>query len=251
CFADDLLIFSRGDVDSAHVIMDSLDEFIRVSGLVPSIHKSTAFFCNVLNHVKLDILNIMSFAKGELSVKYLGVPLISSRLLNRDCKILVEKAKNHIGDWKNKSLSFAGRLQLLADMEANDAWLWPYAWMQKAPILGNILALNLDNNCNDLFQWRDVNGQMKVFSVKNAWEAIRPRGGEIYGDVGGEGFVASIACWRLMSADLIGDEFYLDFELNFVKSRGDLLEDDNENLKRSDGFRSEDVIDIKKNDYHI
>ncbi|GJU82842.1 hypothetical protein Tco_1285207 [Tanacetum coccineum] len=50
--------------------------------------------------------------EGELPVKYLRVPLISSRLLNKDCKILVEKAKNQIGDWKSKSLSFAGRLQL-------------------------------------------------------------------------------------------------------------------------------------------
>nr|GEZ78074.1 hypothetical protein [Tanacetum cinerariifolium] len=41
-----------------------------------------------------------------------GVPLISSRLLNRDCKVLVESAKNKIRDWKNKSLSFVGRLQL-------------------------------------------------------------------------------------------------------------------------------------------
>nr|GEV79469.1 hypothetical protein [Tanacetum cinerariifolium] len=35
------------------------------------------------------------------------------------------------------------------------------------------------------------------------------------------------------------------------ESRGDLTEDAIENLKRSDGFRSEDVIDIKRNDYHI
>nr|GFA03746.1 hypothetical protein [Tanacetum cinerariifolium] len=35
------------------------------------------------------------------------------------------------------------------------------------------------------------------------------------------------------------------------ESRGDLLEDDIENLKRSDGFRSEDEIKIKKSDFHI
>nr|GEZ07876.1 MAK10-like protein [Tanacetum cinerariifolium] len=34
------------------------------------------------------------------------VPLISSRLLYEDCKILVENVHNRIGDWKNKSLSF-------------------------------------------------------------------------------------------------------------------------------------------------
>ncbi|GKC11117.1 hypothetical protein Tco_1007899 [Tanacetum coccineum] len=56
-------------------------------------------------------MNLRRF-RGELPVKYLEVPLISSRLLNKDCKILVEKARNRIRDWKNKSLSFAGRLQL-------------------------------------------------------------------------------------------------------------------------------------------
>nr|GEX57492.1 MACPF domain-containing protein CAD1 [Tanacetum cinerariifolium] len=79
-------------------------------GLVPSIPKGTDYFCNVLNHVKLAILSIMPFSEGELPVKYLGVPLISSRLLNKDCKVLVEKAKNWIGDWKNKSLSFAAKV---------------------------------------------------------------------------------------------------------------------------------------------
>ncbi|GKC04027.1 protein LAZ1 [Tanacetum coccineum] len=112
CFADDLFLFARGDVESVKVIMESLNEFKMVSGLVPNILKSTIYFCNVLNHVKSAILNIMPFLEGTLLVKYLGVPLISSRLLNRDCKILVEKARNRIRDWKNKSLSFAGRLQL-------------------------------------------------------------------------------------------------------------------------------------------
>ncbi|GKC93006.1 putative RNA-directed DNA polymerase, eukaryota, reverse transcriptase zinc-binding domain protein [Tanacetum coccineum] len=112
CFVDDLFIFARRDVDSANIIRESFDEFKSSSRLVPSIPKSTTFFCNVPNYVKIAILNIMPFGEGVLLVKYLGVPLISSRLLTKDCKVLVEKAKHRIGDWKNKSLSFAGRLQL-------------------------------------------------------------------------------------------------------------------------------------------
>ncbi|GJR27547.1 hypothetical protein Tco_1103779 [Tanacetum coccineum] len=123
CF-DDLFIFAHGDVDSASVIMTSLDEFRKVSGLVPSIPKSTTYFCNVLNHVKMAILNIMPFSEGELPLNYFGVPLISSRLLNRDCKVLVEKARNRIGDWKNKSLSFAGRLQLCNSVIASMQVYW-------------------------------------------------------------------------------------------------------------------------------
>ncbi|GJY81166.1 protein LAZ1 [Tanacetum coccineum] len=84
CFADDLFIFTRGDVESAWLIMEALDEFKKSSGLVPSIPKSMVYFCNVQNHIKMDILSIMSFAEGTLPVKYLGVPFISSRLLNRD-----------------------------------------------------------------------------------------------------------------------------------------------------------------------
>ncbi|GKG09167.1 hypothetical protein Tco_0337913 [Tanacetum coccineum] len=84
CFADDLFIFSRRDVNSATMIMESLDVFKRVLGLVPSIPKSTVFFCNVGNTIKNEILEIMLFLKGNLPAMYLGVPLISSWLLNRD-----------------------------------------------------------------------------------------------------------------------------------------------------------------------
>ncbi|GJU88114.1 hypothetical protein Tco_1300537 [Tanacetum coccineum] len=66
----------------------SLNEFKNVSGLVPSIPKSTVYFCNVVNHVKLAILSIMPFSEGTLPVTYLGVPLISTRLFNRDCKVI-------------------------------------------------------------------------------------------------------------------------------------------------------------------
>nr|GEZ05553.1 hypothetical protein [Tanacetum cinerariifolium] len=56
--------------------------------------------------------DLFIFARGKLPVKYLGVPLISSKLLNKDFEILVKKAKNRIGDWKNTSFSFTRRLQL-------------------------------------------------------------------------------------------------------------------------------------------
>ncbi|GJY17397.1 uncharacterized protein Tco_0388888, partial [Tanacetum coccineum] len=58
---DNLILFTRGDLNSAKIIMESLQEFKEVSGLVPSIPKSTAFFCNVGSHVKASILQIMPF----------------------------------------------------------------------------------------------------------------------------------------------------------------------------------------------
>ncbi|GJR05914.1 putative reverse transcriptase domain, reverse transcriptase zinc-binding domain protein [Tanacetum coccineum] len=109
CFADDLFLFAYGDVNSTSIIKEALDEFKNASGLVPSLPKSTAYFCNVLNHVKLLILQVLPFDEGKLPVKYLGVPLVSSRLMVRDCNKLVDKVHIRIQDWKNKFLSIAGR----------------------------------------------------------------------------------------------------------------------------------------------
>ncbi|GJT25079.1 protein LAZ1 [Tanacetum coccineum] len=95
-FKDDLILFARGKFNSAKVIMESLQEFKEVSGLILSIPKSTTFFCNVASHVKSSILQMMSFEAGILPIKYLGIPLISSRILYKDCKILVEwVSKSH------------------------------------------------------------------------------------------------------------------------------------------------------------
>ncbi|GJS67022.1 hypothetical protein Tco_0681586 [Tanacetum coccineum] len=164
CFADDLFIFARGDVEAARVIMDSLDEFKQVSGLVPSIPKSTAFFCNVMPHVKNAILSIMPFSKGKLPAKYLGVPLISSRLLNRDCKILVEKARNRIGDWKNKSLSFAGRLQLCKSVVSSMQVYWASVLIIPMGIVSDIQQLIRG------FLW--CNGDYKRGKAKVSWDDI-------------------------------------------------------------------------------
>ena len=101
-------MFAKGDAHSAKCIMDSLQTFKRMSSLVPSLQKSTVFFCNVPDPVKSAILAIMPFDEGNLPVKYLGVPLIFSRLLYRDCKVLIERLEKRIMDWKNKYLSFAG-----------------------------------------------------------------------------------------------------------------------------------------------
>ncbi|GJR80293.1 putative RNA-directed DNA polymerase [Tanacetum coccineum] len=164
CFADDLFIFARGDLDSARVIMESLEEFKATLGLIPSLPKSTAFFYNVLNHVKLAILNIMPFAEGTLPVKYLGVLLILLRLLNKDYKILVDKVKNRIGDWKNKSLSFAGRLQLYKSVLSSMHVYWASVLIITKGIIYDIQSLI----CG--FLW--CNGEYKRGRAKVAWEDI-------------------------------------------------------------------------------
>ncbi|GKA73703.1 putative reverse transcriptase domain, reverse transcriptase zinc-binding domain protein [Tanacetum coccineum] len=112
----------------------------------------------------MNILNLMPFSEGELPTKYLGVPLISSRLLNRYCKILVESAKNRIEDWKNKSLSFAGRLQLGKSVISSMHVYWVSVLAIPKGILYDIQALI----CG--FLW--CNGDYKRGKAEVAWGDI-------------------------------------------------------------------------------
>ncbi|GKB64644.1 putative reverse transcriptase domain, reverse transcriptase zinc-binding domain protein, partial [Tanacetum coccineum] len=68
CFVDDLFLFARGHPSSVDVIMQGLEDFKNIPGLVPSIPNSTAFFCNVPNALKASILNFMPFSEGNLPV---------------------------------------------------------------------------------------------------------------------------------------------------------------------------------------
>ncbi|GJX75383.1 hypothetical protein Tco_0313978 [Tanacetum coccineum] len=93
CFADDMMLFCHGDSKSVSVLKNLLDEFGSVSGLFPSFPKSTVFFGNVRETCRTKILNVMSFIKGKLSVRYFGVPLLSKRLYVNDCSVLVYEVK--------------------------------------------------------------------------------------------------------------------------------------------------------------
>nr|GEX06273.1 hypothetical protein [Tanacetum cinerariifolium] len=69
CFVDDLFLFARGHPSSVSIIMDALEEFKQVLGLVPRIPKSIAYFCNVPNAIKASILNSMPFPESVLPVR--------------------------------------------------------------------------------------------------------------------------------------------------------------------------------------
>nr|GEW62708.1 hypothetical protein [Tanacetum cinerariifolium] len=149
---------------SGKVIMEAMEEFKNVFGLVPSLPKSTAYFCNVLNHTKLAILQILPFEEGTLPVKYLGVPLVSSRLVFRDCKELIDRLRSRINDWKNKSLSAAGRLQLVRSVLGSVHIYWASVF-----ILPNQIILDIEHLMRG-FLW--CHGDMSRGKAKVSWEIV-------------------------------------------------------------------------------
>ncbi|KAL0350199.1 UNVERIFIED_CONTAM: hypothetical protein Sradi_4169100 [Sesamum radiatum] len=80
-FADDLMMFSRGDLPSVHILMECLQEFMDVSGLTVNTSKSSIFTAGIENNMLREILARIEFARGEMPVRYLGIPLAAQRLV--------------------------------------------------------------------------------------------------------------------------------------------------------------------------
>nr|XP_043629984.1 uncharacterized protein LOC122601285 [Erigeron canadensis] len=179
CFADDLLIFLLADVNSAIVIMETLEEFKNASGLAPSIPKSTAFFCNVLNHVKLSILTVLPFEEGTLLVKYLGVPLVSSRLVYRDCRGLIERA--------TMFMLPEGVIKEIEQVLRNFLWSQGSLQKGKSKVAWDVVCFPKNEGGLGIRSLHDFNiallsdrdGHFTEFTVANSWEAIRPRSAEV------------------------------------------------------------------------
>ncbi|XP_061955562.1 uncharacterized protein LOC133677489 [Populus nigra] len=112
-FADDLMVFCHADLASVELIRGALDSFASISGLIINHRKSSVFLSGVEDSIGLAITNCLQFQLGVLPVKYLGVPLISSRLSRQHCTLLVERIVSRIRLWTSASLTYAGRLQLI------------------------------------------------------------------------------------------------------------------------------------------
>ncbi|GAV92962.1 zf-RVT domain-containing protein, partial [Cephalotus follicularis] len=78
------------------------------------------------------ILRLTQFRQATLPVKYLGLPLINSRLTKQDCAPLLEARAN---SWVSKSLSYAGRLQLIQSTLASMQVFWASTFLLSATII--------------------------------------------------------------------------------------------------------------------
>ncbi|KAL9293805.1 putative reverse transcriptase zinc-binding domain-containing protein [Arabidopsis thaliana] len=94
-FADDVMIFCDGSSSSLHEIYETLDDFAGWS-----IREISAY----------------GFPEGSLHVRYLGLPLMSRKLKISEYSPLLDKIKGKFRNWAVKSLSFAGRTQLIASV---------------------------------------------------------------------------------------------------------------------------------------
>nr|GEX08151.1 reverse transcriptase domain, reverse transcriptase zinc-binding domain protein [Tanacetum cinerariifolium] len=89
---------------------------------------------------------------------------VPSRLVYRDCQELLKRVKRRVNDWKNKSLSFAGRAQLIRSVLSSMHIYWASMF-----ILPSSLMYDLEQVIRG-FLW--CQGDMKKWKAKVAWEVV-------------------------------------------------------------------------------
>ncbi|KAL0292744.1 UNVERIFIED_CONTAM: hypothetical protein Sangu_3250900 [Sesamum angustifolium] len=78
---------------------------------------------------------LLGFQEGSLPVKYLGIPLTSSRLTIADCRPLIDKVDARLAGWNNQILSYAGRLQLIKSVLTTLHTYWASAFILPKGVL--------------------------------------------------------------------------------------------------------------------
>jgi len=158
------MIFSKGDVNSIRMIKNVLTEFQDLSGLYPNLNKSDVFLSGLLYAEKEQIIHILGFREGELPMKYLGVPLISSKLKVVYCKGLVDRLTSKVRHWTCRTLSYAGRVQLINSVLFSIQVYWASLFLLPGQVIKSVEQIMRS------FLWSG--SAMRTTRAKVAWEQV-------------------------------------------------------------------------------
>ncbi|KAL2223886.1 UNVERIFIED_CONTAM: hypothetical protein Sindi_3027100 [Sesamum indicum] len=135
-FADDLLLLSKADITSIGVFKMGLDRFAGWSGLKLNVQKSHLIISGSTQGLREDMLTLLGFQEGQLPMRYLGLPLLFSKL--SDCQLLLIKIDQRVAGWEGLALSYAGRVQILKSVLTSLSVYWASAFILPKKIIKEI-----------------------------------------------------------------------------------------------------------------
>ena len=140
-FADDLIIFCKGEEESIKLCMRALATFAACSGLVANSGKSDLYFCNNPADVKERVIRTSGFMESSLPFKYLGVSINAKKLAKHDCQMMIDKVVARLRRWGSKSLSYAGRAVLVNSVLLNLHSYWASIFILPRAVLDGTIAI--------------------------------------------------------------------------------------------------------------
>ncbi|XP_059295322.1 uncharacterized protein LOC132048633 [Lycium ferocissimum] len=173
CFADDMLIFSKGDFLPVVMLLRGLKTFSEASGLTTNNAKSNIFSANMPAQVIDDLCELTGYSKGRLPFRYLGVPISSKRLSAVECEMLVEKMVAKIRTWGSRNLSYAGRVQLVNSVLMHIHAYWSFIFLLPKGVMKEIVAIcrnfiwsgHTTTGKSPLVAWDDICKPQKEFGL--------------------------------------------------------------------------------------
>ncbi|KAL0283468.1 UNVERIFIED_CONTAM: hypothetical protein Sangu_2888100 [Sesamum angustifolium] len=112
---------------------------------------------------KATAFGLRGFQEGSLPIKYLGIPLTSSRLTIADCRPLFDKVDTRIAGWNHQNLSYAGRIQLIKSVLSTLHTYWASVFILPKGVL-KMLERKMRS-----FLWQGPSGGRQA---KVAWDQI-------------------------------------------------------------------------------
>ena len=113
-FADDRIIFPKTSKESCTIIRSILDTYYRMSGQLVNYSK-LAYHCspNTEPYLAASFSNILQMAEARSLGKYLGCPIIDTKVTNATFGDIREKVQSQLSKRKSNSLTQAGRTILI------------------------------------------------------------------------------------------------------------------------------------------
>ncbi|KAL5861836.1 hypothetical protein ACOSQ4_003132 [Xanthoceras sorbifolium] len=125
----------------------------------------------------------MGFQEGVLPVKYLGIPLISTKLMAVDCRVLVDRIVARVKSWTSRVLSFTRRLhQLIQSVLFSIQVYWSSIF-----ILPKSVVVKVETTLRS-FLWKG--SDLGKEGAKVAWSSVC-----LSKEEGGLG-IKSVECWN-------------------------------------------------------
>ncbi|KAL2252768.1 UNVERIFIED_CONTAM: hypothetical protein Sindi_0071500, partial [Sesamum indicum] len=124
--------------DSIRVFKEGLDLFAELPVLWLNVEKSHLIISRSAQEVKDQMLEILGFQEGHLPMRYLGLPLIFSRLSISDCQPLILKIDVRITGCKGISLSYAGRVRIIKSVLSALSLYWASAFILPKKVINEI-----------------------------------------------------------------------------------------------------------------
>ncbi|PKU86799.1 Putative ribonuclease H protein [Dendrobium catenatum] len=122
-YADDILVFGKASLLNASTLDNVLTSFALHSSLMVNNAKCSIVFSKNTPQAH-EITHLLGFTPTESTLTYLGIPISSKKLKTSHFQPLLSRLSTLLDGWKDKFLSFAGRIQFLKFTITNIVAYW-------------------------------------------------------------------------------------------------------------------------------